>query len=68
MRQDIVKLILIVFNINFDYLYNYVLPIKVNKDKIINLILGLGLNGTYNFLLNSQSKARYMDNVFWNLK
>lgn len=58
------------FNINFDYLYNYVLPIKVNKDLDNKLNIGfIGLNRTYNFLLNSQSKAKwYIDNVYLDFK
>ena len=47
--------------------YNYIIPVvkKENKLKIIQNIGLIGINRTYNFLLNSQIKTKwYIENVF----
>ena len=61
-------------NINLEdkniFLYNYVIPTRVSEDK--NFIVEsfedsvgfIGLNRTYNFLINSQIKARWYENIY----
>lgn len=48
-------------NVEYDYLYKYVVPVKknINKYTPIEGLGYIGFNRTYNFLINSQMRARW---------